>query len=186
MQIRKHPKPWIDDFINNNYIISHTPHPTTTSIYEELIRWVRIRGYDVNAANTQLKFLIDQNYDFNLKHLIQLNPSMYKVCPEISAFHQIVYSNLQYLKLKHPAAPRLEQTIYSVMYSRYLKDAPCLLLSSTFLYFSPYFEIYIHNTNTPIPRLDVKQNLDLDSNNNLKSPDKKWFMNKEYITKHYT
>ena len=147
----------IDRFEKEPYDMSLMLHPTRNTMYDEYLAWCQNRQYSPDQANAILGFL-QQAEGYPVKDY----KGMAQMCFQIQVnnrlnndLNRMTYAYLKYLGDKESAIERVDQTIFSFICQKYFGMANIMFVDQR-MYQSEYFTWYLHKSNTPFAKMDVK------------------------------
>lgn len=149
----------IQAFIDGEYDICVTSHPTRQNIFDEYVAWIKHRKYPIEHAQKIVDFLVKtENYNVKAEDgLFQYNFMIQRKNRFNETLNSLTYSFLKYLAPEDDTIERLDQTIGTFIINKYFGHGKIMFLSTTNLMNQGYFSWYLHGTDTPmVPGEDVQ------------------------------
>ena len=149
----------IQAFINGEYDICVTSHPTRQNIFDEYVAWIKHRKYPIEHAQKIVDFLVKtENYNVKAEDgLFQYNFMIQRKNRFNETLNSLTYSFLKYLAPEDDTIERMDQTIGTFIINKYFGHGKIMFLSTTNLMNQGYFSWYLHGTDTPmVPGEDVQ------------------------------
>lgn len=131
------PDKLIEKFNNEKYDLALCPHPDRYTITDEYAAWIELRNYSPLQAAKCIHYMIDHNYDFTYKSMIQQNFVIQRKCKQNDQIDKMTYNLLKELG-SDGKIERVDQIITSYILNTYFRDIRIMPLSELIVHSSMF------------------------------------------------
>ena len=151
----------VDRFEKEPYDMSLMSHPTRMTMMEEYDAWVRMRGYQLDRANTVLAFMQQaEGYPVrDFKGLAQLCFQIQRRNRLNEDLNRLTYAFCKYLGDRRDEIERVDQCVFSMVCQKFFPKANIMWVDQRMYNGEPSnapFAWYPHHSDQPFPPMETK------------------------------